>query len=405
MIKAEVMQTKLGEILKGWEICSLGDVAYFSNGKSSPERSDSFNYEVFGSNGIIGRAAQYNSTEGTVIVGRVGSYCGSVYFSKNKCWVTDNAIIGLPRENSAAGFLYYLLLNLDLNNHRSGSGQPLLNQGILNSINVSIPLLKEQRAIAKILSDLDEKIELNHRMNKTLEVIAQAIFKQWFVDFNFPDEKGRPYKDSGGRMIDAEFGEIPVTWYTGTFSEVAENPRRGVAPNEIEPSTGYIGLEHMPRHCIALSNWGLAEGLESNKSAFQAGEILFGKLRPYFHKVGVAPLDGVCSTDILVVVPKNPEWFGFVLGHISSVDFVNHTSAGSTGTRMPRTNWQDMADYKMPIPQQTLAESFSEHVKPLIARIIANIHQSRTLVDIRDSLLPKLISGKIRLENFVGAKL
>src|SRR3989338_3684994 len=174
------------EIPEGWGELSLGDIANFKNGKSSPERNDVSNYAVFGSNGIIGHVGQYNSPDGTVIVGRVGSYCGSVYFSRNKCWVTDNAIIGLPSTYTDAEFLYYLLLNLNLNNHRGGSGHPLLNQGTLNSLKVSVPSFNEQRAIAKILSDLDEKIELNHQMNKTLEVVGQALFKRWFVDFEFP---------------------------------------------------------------------------------------------------------------------------------------------------------------------------------------------------------------------------
>ncbi len=105
------------------------------------------------------------------------------------------------------------------------------------------------------------------------------------------------------------------------LGDVAGHPRRGVQPNRITPDTLYIALEHMPRRSIALSDWGFADGLESNKFEFKKGEILFGKLRPYFHKVGVAPVDGVCSTDIVVVVPKSWSWFGFVLGNVSSNEF------------------------------------------------------------------------------------
>src|SRR5450759_5882012 len=102
----------------------------------------------------------------------------------------------------------------------------------------------------------------------------------------------------------------------------------------------------MPKHCIALSEWGVADGVGSHKFEFSRGEILFCKLRPYFHKVGVAPLDGVCSMDILVITPKEPAWFGFVLGHVSSVELVNHTNAASTGTKMPRANWNDISRYE-----------------------------------------------------------
>jgi len=184
----------------------------------------------------------------------------------------------------------------------------------------------------------------------------------------------------------------------GTLGDVAEHPRRGVRPDQIGPETPYIALEHMPKQCIALSNWGTAEGLQSNKFEFKQGEILFGKLRPYFHKVGIAPVDGVCSTDIVVVKPRQDAWFGFVLGHVSSTSFVDYTTAGSTGTKMPRTNWKEMARYPVVIPPIHLAEAFTEQVKMQVDRIIAAIHESRTLVALRDALLPKLIRGEIWVE-------
>ena len=153
----------------------------------------------------------------------------------------------------------------------------------------------------------------------------------------------------------------------------------------------------MPKKCIALSSWGIADELESNKYQFNRGEILFGKLRPYFHKVGVAPLDGVCSTDIVVISPKKDLWHAFVLGHASSDVFVEHTNASSTGTRMPRTNWNDMSAFKVILPPAQLAECLTEMTSPFIEKIIDSIHQSLTLSSLRDTLLPKLISGEIRV--------
>jgi type I restriction enzyme S subunit len=152
----------------------------------------------------------------------------------------------------------------------------------------------------------------------------------------------------------------------------------------------------MPRRCIALAEWDAADGLESNKFEFKTGEILFGKLRPYFHKVGIAPLDGVCSTDIVVVTPRTQEWFGFVLGHVSSDAFVEHTNSGSTGTKMPRTSWGDMARYAVVIPPENVAKAFTSQVRDSVNHIIASIHESRTLAALRDTLLPKLISGELR---------
>ncbi|MDP2792672.1 MAG: restriction endonuclease subunit S, partial [Sulfurisoma sp.] len=248
----------------------------------------------------------------------------------------------------------------------------------------------------------------NRRMNETLEAMARALFKSWFVDFD-PVRAKRDGRDPGlpkpladlfpDSFEDSELGEIPKGWRVGTMGDVAEHPRRGVQPAEIESSTPYIALEHMPRHCIALSEWGASDGLESNKFEFKRGEILFGKLRPYFHKVGVAPVNGVCSTDIVVVTPRAQEWFGFVLGHVSSDAFVEHTTAGSTGTKMPRTSWSEMARYDIALPPKVVAQAFTERLQPSVDRIIADIHESRTLAALRDALLPKLISGELRVKD------
>jgi type I restriction enzyme S subunit len=263
-----------------------------------------------------------------------------------------------------------------------------------------------REAIANILGALDAKMALNRRMNQTLEAMARAIFKSWFVDFDpvraraegrqpfgMDAETAALFPDS---FQDSPLGKIPKGWKAGHLGEIAENPRRGVSPGKASRGTPYIGLEHMPRKCIGLESWGQAEEVGSNKFEFRQGEILFGKLRPYFHKVGVAVQDGVCSTDILVVRPKSKEWYGFVLGHVSSGEFVNYTDAVSTGTKMPRTNWQDMARYQIPLPEPRLANAYSQFASRIVEMIRQNILQSRTLAMIRDALLPKLISGAIR---------
>jgi type I restriction enzyme S subunit len=126
----------------------------------------------------------------------------------------------------------------------------------LSKLEIPLPPLPEQRAIARILGTLDDKIELNRRMNQTLEAMARALFKSWFVDF-----AGVAAED----LRESESGLIPKGWRVGTLGDVAEHPRRSVQPEEIEAATPYIALEHMPKHCIALTDWGMADGLESNK--------------------------------------------------------------------------------------------------------------------------------------------
>ena len=284
-----------------------------------------------------------------------------------------------------------------------------IRQSELKKVEIPLPPLDEQNRIAHILGTLDDKIELNRQMNETLEAIARTIFKSWFVDFDPVRAKMEGRMPAGmdaatatlfpSAFQDSPLGKIPKGWKVGTLGGIAENVRQSVKASEINSNECYIGLEHMPRRSIALSEWQRADELGSNKYRFRKGEILFGKLRPYFHKVGVAPLDGVCSTDILVIQPIDSEWFGIVLGLVSSDEFIAYTNAYSAGTRMPRTNWKDMSKYEIALPQVDVAQKYTEFIRPFIERIIENIHQSRTLSQIRDALLPKLLSGEIRVDD------
>ncbi len=282
-----------------------------------------------------------------------------------------------------------------------------VRQSEFRKVEIPLPPLVEQQHIGRILGMLDDKIELNRQMNETLEATARAIFKSWFVDFDPVRAKMAGREPVGmdaetaalfpSTFQDSPLGKIPGEWEVGTLGEIAQNVRLSAKVNEIDSEDVYIGLEHMPKRNIALTEWQAANGIGSNKSRFRKGEILFGKLRPYFHKVGVAPIDGICSTDILVIRPIKPKWFGVVLGIVSAEEFVSYTDSHSTGTRMPRTNWGDMSRYEFVRPQIEIAQKYSDLIQPLIGRMIENIHQSHTLANIRDVLLPKLLSGEIRV--------
>lgn len=324
-----------------------------------------------------------------------------------------------------SGYLLYVLQSQEMQakllGRSSGTTVTGIKQSELRKIEIALPPLPEQRAIAHILGTLDDKIELNGKQNETLEAMARALFKAWFVDFepvrakiegrwqrgqSLPGLPAHLYDHFPDRLVESELGEIPEGWRMGSLGEVAAHPRRSVQPGEIKSETPYIALEHMPKRCIALAEWGTANGLESNKYEFKQGEILFGKLRPYFHKVGVAPVGGVCSTDIVVIAPKLSKWFGFVLAHVSSDAFVEYTNAGSTGTKMPRTSWTEMARYALVMPHEDVAAAFSQHIQAASEEISAKIHESKSLAQIRDTLLPKLISGELRVpdaERIVGA--
>lgn len=395
-----------------WSKITLGEFVSLQRGHdlTDPERKAGA-VPVMGSAGQNGCHSTALAKGPGVVIGRSGASFGQVHFSLCDYWPHNTCLYVTDFHGNDPQFAYYFLKSIDFGGYNSGSAQPSLNRNFIYPIEIKVPGIDEQRAIAHILGTLDDKIELNRRTNETLEAMARAIFKSWFVDFDPVRAKasGEPAESICRRLgltperlalfsdhlEESGLGEIPTGWEVGRLGDVADHPRRGVQPNEIQEGTPYIALEHMPRHSIALAEWDDAEGLESNKFEFRRGEILFGKLRPYFHKIGVAPVSGVCSTDIVVIKPRSDSWFGYVLGHASSDVFVDYTNAGSTGTKMPRTSWKEMATYAVVKPPEAIAAVFTRQIGVLVDRIIASIHESRELMKLRDALLPRLLSGEL----------
>jgi type I restriction enzyme S subunit len=377
-------------------------------------------------------ADRFRLHDGDIVLARTGASTGAAAFiAEPPDAVFASYLVRLRVVPSVdSRFLYYTLRTPQFADFIAGvvgdkSAQPNASAKTMTQITVRVPPLNEQKAIATFLAALDDKIELNRRMNKTLEEMARAIFKSWFVDFDpvrakaaVRREHPRWTKEQVSRAAcpnlrpdlaalfpdafeDSDLGEIPRAWEVGTLGDVAENPRRSIQPDEINPATPYIALEHMPKRSVVLPHWGTGDAVVSNKCQFRVGEILFGKLRPYFHKVGVAPVNGVCSTDIVVVAPRSARWFGYVLGQMSSDAFVEYTNACSTGTKMPRTSWNDMSRYSVVMPSDAITEAFTNQVRPAVYRIVAGIQESRTLAALRETLLPKLMSGELRVPDAV----
>jgi type I restriction enzyme S subunit len=324
-----------------------------------------------------------------------------------KFWVNNHAHILRGNEETSTRFLEYAMLAEDIGPYLTGAVMPKLTQANLSRIEVSCPPREMQEEIVGILGVLDDRIGLLHQTNATLEATARAYFKSWFIDFDPVRAKIEGREPEGmdaetAALFPAAFeksalGPIPNAWMSGTVDEVCVNPRTQVKPDQIPLDTPYIGLEHMPRKSMALDTAGVTEGIESAKFRFERDDILFGKLRPYFHKVGLAAHAGVCSTDILVLRPKDPAWLGFVAMLASSEALVSHATRLSNGARMPRTSWRDLADFEVVLPGIEVAAAFNRVTRPMFERIYANIALSESLSRARDSLLPRLISGKLRL--------
>ena len=288
----------------------------------------------------------------------------------------DSVIGFVPNESKAdLDFIYYLLQHFqrELKHRGEGSVQDNINLGTFRDIAFPIPELNEQKAITAVLTPLDDKIDLLHRQNKTLESIAQTLFRHWFIDGADDD------------------------WEDGCLGDISENIRDGVKHDQVPNGTIYIGLEHIDKKCIALNRYGLSDDINSNKYRFVEEDVLFGKLRPYFHKVCFTPFSGICSTDILVLRPKKPYYFCFSLFAFYQKDVIEYANLGSGGTRMPRTNWNTLKEYPIFMPPENVIKQFNDMIYPSIKKIRSNLSQIHTLEQLRDALLPKLMNGVVRV--------
>lgn len=293
------------------------------------------------------------------------------------------------------GFLYQAMkcpfVEGELKARSSGTTVLGIKQSELRKVRIPWYPLPTQRKIAGILSAYDDLIENNTRRIAILEEMAQAIYREWFVHFRFPGHEKV-------KLINSPLGKIPEGWKPCRLGDLAKEVRRGVDPSAVDPDTPYFGLEHLPRRSITLGEWGKASDVQSTKLAFKRGEILFGKIRPYFHKVGVAPVDGVCSSDAIVIVPNSESSFGPVVCCVSSDDFVRHATQTSQGTKMPRANWDVLVKYPLPLPPNELLAEFNETISDVVANLRLLMLKNRNLRASRDLLLPKLISGKLDVE-------
>lgn len=325
-------------------------------------------------------------------------------------WLNQHIFKVTPGEGISDDFLFFLLrwlkprfAEIARNKQTTGLGHVTVQD--LKRMKVVVPDDDEQAAIVEIIGPIQEKIDLNRRMNTALEVLAKAVFRDWFVDFGPTRAKmegAAPYlaPDIWALLPDRLDDEgMPEGWSTGTLGDVAMQCGESVRPDALDPATPYIGLEHMPRRSIALSEWAGAGKVSSGKLSFRRGDFLFGKLRPYFHKVGIAPVDGICSTDIVVLNAREQHGASFVLACISQDEFVAFTDRTSDGTKMPRTSWGRMERFRLCVPCEQTLRIFDELARPILDRIIDNVHESRSLSTTRDLLLPKLMSGEIRVKD------
>ncbi|WP_323943737.1 restriction endonuclease subunit S [Aeromonas hydrophila] len=328
--------------------------------------------------------------------------------------MNQNSVIIRAKSKSLTDqkFIYYQMRSQDFSAHVVSKAQGSANQASITldaifSYRLFWPKVEHRDVIVTFLSHLDDRIALLRETNVTLEAIAQALFKSWFVDFDPVHARARGEQPAGlapevaalfpDSFEESALGMIPRGWDVGVLGDVSETSRKQIKPEQLSAETLYVGLEHIPRKQLGLDSWGTAGELASAKSAFERNDILFGKLRPYFHKVVIAPFEGVCSTDILVCKAKQTAYHHYVAMHLFSDELIAYADRLSNGAKMPRINWKDLAAYEVAIPPSEVAEQFYILIEPMIARMLANVEQAQTLANLRDTLLPRLVSGQLRL--------
>lgn len=399
---------------------------------------------------------------GDVVIVRTGKPGTTCVIPKlvNEANCSDIVIVRVNDHLLSSDYLCYFMNSMarhQVSSRLVGAVQQHFNVGSTKEIEIPLPSRVEQQNIVDILLSFDQKIRLNRQTNQTLEQIAQAIFKSWFVDFE-PVKAKLHVRNLGGndkqteraaqaviagavnldvittatdlcaldrqlsqalgeklthqthaqreqlattarhfpdRLVELELGGIPEGWEVSTFSEIAVNIRDSIEPTTIDSETPYVGLEHIEKQQMYLSNWGHAGDVDSNKARFTKGDCLFGKLRPYFHKVCCPPVEGICSTDILVIRAVHEDWQGFVQCQIFDPVYVEYANVRSTGTRMPRANWRDMGAYVFVRPSIEIARVFTGVVGGFNQLAAQNTWSCRSLIAIRDLLLPKLLSGEL----------
>ncbi len=397
---------------KGWEIRTLGEVTDIFKGGTPTRRVEKYfqgdiawaiptditklngalyidDTETHITEEALGKSSAKLLPSGTVLLTSRATI-GKVAISRIPIATNQGFANFLCKEEIDNHFLaYYLKAKTDLL-ISLGTGTTFLEVTKARLLEVEIPLppLPTQRKIAAVLSAYDNLIENNTRRIKILEDMAQTLYQEWFVHYRFPGHENI-------QMVESELGLIPQGWGVGEIGDLAESIRRNVKPRDVKQEAPYFGLEHLPRKSIALSNWDSVDSINSAKLRFKKGEILFGKIRPYFHKVGVAPIDGICSSDTIVIRSKVHEYFAITLSHVSSEHFIKYATTTSQGSKMPRADWKVLSKYSVVLPPLEISRQFNNLVKDMVANIHNLIFSNRKLRQTRDLLLPKLISGEI----------
>lgn len=382
-----------------WQECTIGDLGQIVTGKTPPTK----NNEYWGGKVMfitpkdiqaakhIFKTERYVTGQGKVAVrGAIlpkGSICVSCIGNIGYLGITTEECISnqqinsiIVNENNDVDFVYYLLKSLWAyfkNYEGQSTALSILNKTQFSKIKVQIPNIEVQKKISGVLKMLDEKIELNNAINNNLQEQARALYRSWFVDFE-------PFD-----------GSKPSNWKNGRLKDVLSLQRSSIKAGE-NTSLPYLPIDIIPMNTFGLSDVKPNEEAQSSLITFSKDDIVIGAMRVYFHRVIIAPFDGITRTTCFTLRPFNADYLGFSLlccDQDSSIEYAQQTSKGST---MPYAVWDGgLGDMEIPIPDPKTAHRFNEIVMPMIRIIQSSFAENKNLRELRDALLPRLMSGEL----------
>lgn len=386
--------------MTNWKEYKLSDLMQIKYGKDHKHLADG-SYPLYGSGGIMRYVEKPLYEEESILIPRKGTL-SNLFYLNEPFWSVDTMFYSqINKELALPKYLYYTLKTFDLASLNVGSAVPSLTTQVLNEVLVSIPDLPTQTAIAEILSSLDDKIVLNNKINQELENLAQTLFKHWFIDFEFPNEKGEPYKSSGGEMVDSELGEIPKGWNVGSIYDVTDviygAPFKSKLFNQENKGLPLIRIRDLKT--FQPQNW--TEEVHPKGTKIYAGDLVVGmdaEFRPHFWLGQTAWL----NQRLCHFRPKKGFSKLFIRETIRpQLAFHENSSVGTTVIHLGKG---DIDTFKSLIPSKNVLLAFEELSNSLFDSIINNSKENQELTKLRDTLLPKLISGELEVAEVMAEK-
>ena len=323
------------------------------------------------------------SIDGTI--GNIARYKGEkCVLGKGACYINPNPVL------TDSSYIYFQLqsphFNSYLNCMSTGSTIKHISLKTMRNYEFTLPPLSEQCRISSILSSLDDKIAVNRRICENLEAQAQALFKHWFIDF-------APFKD--GKFVESELGMIPEGWRVGTLGEICSYSKKKIAISQLTNKSYYSTENMLPNKAGAIEASSLPQ-VEMTTGCLPY-DVLVSNIRPYFKKIVRVETTCGCSTDVLCFHPVDSKYISYMYRVLYNDSFFAYVMSGAKGTKMPRGDKQQIMKYPIVIPNDHVLEEYSNFVESMFEFISSSKKEIQTLSTLRDTLLPKLMSGQIKV--------